>query len=59
LCIPKASLSKGQQQMANPEHLEILSQGVEVWNKWNGDPEKYRKSVDRLVRDLNRRSAAR
>jgi hypothetical protein len=20
--------------MANPEHLEILMQGVEVWNKW-------------------------
>lgn len=20
--------------MANPEHLEILKQGVEVWNKW-------------------------
>ena len=21
--------------MANPEHLAILKQGVEVWNKWN------------------------
>lgn len=20
--------------MANPEHLAILNQGVEVWNKW-------------------------
>jgi uncharacterized protein YjbI with pentapeptide repeats len=20
--------------MANPEHLDILKQGVEVWNKW-------------------------
>jgi len=20
--------------MANPEHLEILKQGVEVWNEW-------------------------
>ena len=20
--------------MANPEHLKILKQGVEVWNKW-------------------------
>jgi uncharacterized protein YjbI with pentapeptide repeats len=23
--------------MANPEHLEILKQGVEVWNKWRQD----------------------
>ena len=23
--------------MANPEHLEILKQGVEVWNKWRKD----------------------
>ena len=23
--------------MANPEHLEILKQGVEVWNKWQRD----------------------
>ena len=20
--------------MANPEHLKILEQGVEIWNKW-------------------------
>jgi len=26
---------------------------------WNGNPEKYRKSVERLVKDLNRPSAAR
>jgi uncharacterized protein YjbI with pentapeptide repeats len=24
--------------MANPEHLAILNQGVEVWNKWITDP---------------------
>jgi hypothetical protein len=23
--------------MANPEHLEILKQGVEVWNEWRGE----------------------
>ena len=26
--------------MANEEHLKILKQGVEVWNKWrNANPE--------------------
>jgi hypothetical protein len=23
--------------MANPQHLEILRQGVEVWNRWRND----------------------
>jgi len=23
--------------MANPEHLEILQQGVEQWNKWRNE----------------------
>lgn len=28
--------------MANPEHLKILMQGVEVWNKWREDhPEEF------------------
>jgi Pentapeptide repeats (8 copies) len=24
--------------MANPDHLEILKQGVEVWNAWRAKP---------------------
>lgn len=33
--------------MANPEHLDILKQGVKVWNEW-------RKQHDRIVADLKR-----
>ena len=36
--------------MANEEHLEILKQGIDVWNKWRSDAEqilpKYRSSPD-------------
>lgn len=32
--------------MANPEHLKILEQGIEVWNAW-------RKSNDKEVVDLS------
>jgi len=33
-----ASCSKrGHAEMANPEHLEILKQGVEQWNRWRED----------------------
>ena len=31
--------------MANPEHLDILKQGVEVWNKW-------REENDGIIVDL-------
>ena len=27
--------------MANPEHLEILKQGVEQWNKWRMEYPEY------------------
>jgi hypothetical protein len=28
--------------MANPEHLEILKQGVEVWNRWQEENSEIR-----------------
>ena len=28
--------------MANPEHLEILKQGVEQWNKWREEHPEVR-----------------
>ena len=31
------SLLSHSEDMANPEHLEILKQGVEAWNKWRAD----------------------
>jgi len=33
--------------MANPEHLEILNQGVEVWNKW------WKENSDKIEIDLS------
>src|SRR5579864_6817578 len=27
-------VKEGTQRMANPEHLNILKQGVETWNQW-------------------------
>jgi hypothetical protein len=35
--------------MANPEHLEILEQGVEVWNEWRNE----NKSVYADLREAN------
>ena len=28
--------------MGNPEHLEILKQGVEVWNRWRDENDKIK-----------------
>ena len=36
--------------MANPEHLEILKQGVEVWNKWREETDEV--EVDLTEADL-------
>jgi hypothetical protein len=38
--------------MANPEHLEILKQGVETWNQWRQDI--YRKKPDLAGEDLSK-----
>jgi hypothetical protein len=40
--------------MANPEHLEILKQGVEVWNRWrmNSLPELYFAEADLIGANL-------
>jgi len=35
--------------MANPEHLEILKQGVEVWNRWREENPQ----VQPELRDVN------
>ncbi len=43
--------------MANPEHVEILKQGVEVWNKWIKQVvhklEQEGKDIDFLIADLS------
>jgi len=33
--------------MANPEHLEILKQGVESWNKWHEENPKAGERIGR------------
>jgi hypothetical protein len=33
--------------MANPEHLKILKQGVEVWNKWRKDNRKIKPDLSK------------
>jgi hypothetical protein len=34
--------------MANPEHLEILKQGVEVWNQWREDNPEIRPDLSQV-----------
>ena len=33
--------------MANPEHLKILNQGVEVWNRWRKENQKIRPELNK------------
>ncbi len=39
--------------MANPEHLAILAQGVEAWNKWRDEDPRI--APDLIGADLNSR----
>jgi hypothetical protein len=42
--------------MANPEHLAILKQGVEIWNKWKTDHPEIKTDlshVDLSKKDLS------
>lgn len=39
--------------------VRLTKKNIGDFRNWNSDPEKYRTSVERLVRDLNRPSAAR
>jgi uncharacterized protein YjbI with pentapeptide repeats len=42
--------------MANPEHLQILAQGVEAWNKWRDQDKDTRADLrDTNLRDTNLR----
>ncbi len=34
--------------MANPEHLKILKQGVEVWNKWREKEHMIQPDLERV-----------
>jgi hypothetical protein len=43
--------------MANPEHLQILQQGVEVWNAWRKQNKGIRPDLSGV--DLRREEAFR
>ena len=36
--------------MANPEHLAILKQGVEVWNQWRDEHPEIQPNLSRANR---------
>src|ERR1017187_3669978 len=38
---------RGHAAMANPEHLEILKQGVEKWNKWRQEQSGIRPDLSK------------
>ncbi len=45
--------------MANPEHLAILKQGVELWNKWRDEHPgmtPYLRAVDPATRVYTKRT---
>ncbi len=39
------TINQGDDPMAEQEHLGILKQGVEVWNRWRGDHLKIRPNL--------------
>lgn len=44
--------------MGNPEHLEILRQGVDVWNKWREDNPKLKPNLEKaMLRKMNLKGA--
>ncbi len=44
--------------MANPEHLEILKQGVEAWNQWREqNPQTKPDLSGAILREANLRGA--
>jgi hypothetical protein len=45
LFIWKSNPQQGIIRMSNPEHLKILKQGVEAWNKWREENPDFRPNL--------------